>query len=238
MEQYRLEGRFLLRGHDACSLQHSAFLSGLPSHCLSFYPNKLLRSSAQVAFLVEVSKDNKPQAVNLMPPNCEETLEYLASIRRRDAEMTRGAPLSPRSLRRVNNGCAISPAKRGVTLPVPDPLYHKAQKERKLDNGERVRGGGASSSSARPRGIYTVDSVGWTSGPRGTSCGRKTLVYSSDTNIIAFLSFDEVPHSNLFNITRITKEDSYVYCEELHFGKLGRGPPLLSSNPHLQTTLP
>ena len=51
------------------SFDHPSHLSGSPvtsySSGLSSFvhdPNKLLRSSAQVAFLVEVSKDNKPQA--------------------------------------------------------------------------------------------------------------------------------------------------------------------------------
>ncbi|CAD7939615.1 unnamed protein product [Amoebophrya sp. A120] len=117
----------------------------------------------KVSFLLDLSKEGKPQAIDLMPPDGQETEDYKVALRRMasmEQRRDRETNFGPRSKTEGNGGSGRD------MLPVPDPLYE--QKRRRIENsgGSFFRdhhhggglyngsggGGSSASSSSRWRG--------------------------------------------------------------------------------------
>eukprot|EP00392_Amoebophrya_sp_AT5.2_P012534 g12641.t1 len=103
----------------------------------------------KVSFLLDLSKEGKPQAVDLMPSDGQETQEYLDSVRRMN---TWGAASPPK--RKGDYGGSSSSS--GQMLPVPDPLY---EKRRRLERDYFYRdgvysGSGPAASSSSSSGLF------------------------------------------------------------------------------------
>ncbi|CAD7942357.1 unnamed protein product [Amoebophrya sp. A25] len=131
----------------------------------------------KVSFLLDLSKEGKPQAIELMPPDGKETPVWLDSLRRRDEEYSSnnmrpggwGRPHfrneSPAGLKRGKE--------HAYGLPCPDPTY---EKRRRFERGGPYM---------RDAGLYGRDwsDRGWGSTNGGPTNGTGSSVASSSSTL-------------------------------------------------------